>query len=193
MVTGVRARLRGDDGANAVEFALVLPLLVMLIFGAITAGLALNTRQQLDHAGREGARFAATLPQGSVGAPACDPPSAPSPRSWHECVRDHVLGTSVGAVDLATGGICVSHVPDDGVTPTSSVLYGDIATDDGSAASTPLTSPVSTSQPCLDENPALTGPRVQVKVVAPGLINAVFVRTPVFDLTARAVARYEED
>ncbi|HEY4790639.1 MAG TPA: TadE/TadG family type IV pilus assembly protein, partial [Actinomycetes bacterium] len=37
---------RGQDGAAAVEFALLLPLLVLLLFGFIQFGLAFNTRIQ---------------------------------------------------------------------------------------------------------------------------------------------------
>lgn len=47
-----------DDGASAVEFALVLPMLVLLLFGIIEFGLAFNARVTLTHAAREGARLA---------------------------------------------------------------------------------------------------------------------------------------
>lgn len=51
-----------EDGAVAVEFALVLPLLAMLLLGTITAGLAYTHSLGLTNAVREGARFAATAP-----------------------------------------------------------------------------------------------------------------------------------
>lgn len=41
------------------EFAIVTPLLLMLVFGMIFFGLALNTRQDLTRASAEGARAAA--------------------------------------------------------------------------------------------------------------------------------------
>ncbi len=50
----------GDEGAAIVEFAMVLPLLVMLLLGMITGGLALNTSIAMADAVREGARFGAT-------------------------------------------------------------------------------------------------------------------------------------
>jgi Flp pilus assembly protein TadG len=53
-----RARSTDERGAAAVEFALVLPLLVTLVFGIVQAGLALNTKLTLTHAVREGARTA---------------------------------------------------------------------------------------------------------------------------------------
>lgn len=51
---------RGDDrGAVMVEFALILPLLVMLLVGIIEFGSAYNTKLALQAAAREGARAAA--------------------------------------------------------------------------------------------------------------------------------------
>jgi Flp pilus assembly pilin Flp len=49
---------RGQDGAAAVEFALLLPLLVLLLFGFIQFGVAFNTRIQATNAAREAARQA---------------------------------------------------------------------------------------------------------------------------------------
>ena len=51
-------RGKGEDGAAAVEFALLLPLLVVLLFGFIQFGTAFNTRIQATNAAREGARMA---------------------------------------------------------------------------------------------------------------------------------------
>jgi Flp pilus assembly pilin Flp len=49
---------RREEGAAAVEFALLLPLLVLLLFGFIQFGLAFNTRIQATNAAREVARQA---------------------------------------------------------------------------------------------------------------------------------------
>ncbi len=53
---GLRAR---DRGAAAVEFALVLPLLLLLVFGIIDFGRLLNAQLTLTQAAREGVRLAA--------------------------------------------------------------------------------------------------------------------------------------
>ena len=50
---------RRDRGAAAVEFALLLPLLLLLVFGIIDFGRALNAQITLTQAAREGARLAA--------------------------------------------------------------------------------------------------------------------------------------
>lgn len=62
MRTCLRDRLRSESGANAVEFALLAPIVFMILFGTIYGGWAWNNQQTLTHAARDGARFAATLP-----------------------------------------------------------------------------------------------------------------------------------
>ncbi|WKZ82600.1 MAG: pilus assembly protein [Acidimicrobiia bacterium] len=51
--------MQRDEGAALVEFALVLPLLVMLTFGIIEFGRAYNAQITLTHASREGVRVLA--------------------------------------------------------------------------------------------------------------------------------------
>jgi Flp pilus assembly protein TadG len=58
-------RFRGDDGAAIVEFAIILPILVLLIFGIIEFSVAYNHTQALHAAAREGARFG-SLPSSTV-------------------------------------------------------------------------------------------------------------------------------
>lgn len=50
---------RGDDGASLVEFALILPVLALFLFGIIQFGLAYDKKQSINSAAREGARSAA--------------------------------------------------------------------------------------------------------------------------------------
>jgi Flp pilus assembly protein TadG len=57
--TWLSRRLRGDRGAAAVEFALVVPLLVALVFGLIDFGRAYNEQITLTQLAREGARLVA--------------------------------------------------------------------------------------------------------------------------------------
>ena len=59
------SKRRREDGAAAVEFAIIAPLLFMLIFGMLQYGLAFFQVQNLRAAVREGARVAAVR-----GAPA---------------------------------------------------------------------------------------------------------------------------
>jgi Flp pilus assembly protein TadG len=55
----VRGKLRREDGAAAVEFALIVGLLAILVFGLLEYGLAFWQVQNLRAAAREGARVAA--------------------------------------------------------------------------------------------------------------------------------------
>jgi len=50
-------RSNDDEGAVLIEFALVIGLFFLLVFGMVDFGLAINTKTQLTNAGREGARL----------------------------------------------------------------------------------------------------------------------------------------
>jgi Flp pilus assembly protein TadG len=64
---GAERRRREDRGAAAVEFALLLPLLLLLIFGIIDFGRMLNAEITINEAAREGARAAALAGAGEAG------------------------------------------------------------------------------------------------------------------------------
>jgi len=56
----VRSRVREKDrGASLVEFALVVPLLTLFLFGIIQFGIAYDMKQSINSAAREGARTGA--------------------------------------------------------------------------------------------------------------------------------------
>jgi Flp pilus assembly protein TadG len=60
------SRSRDDDeGAAAVEFALVVPVLLLVVFGIITFGIIFAQQLALGNAARQGARF------GAVGSHTC--------------------------------------------------------------------------------------------------------------------------
>ena len=63
VVQQLRSRLAGQPGGQTLlEFALVAPLLIFFILALVDFGIAIDRRLVLDHAVREGARYA------SVGA-----------------------------------------------------------------------------------------------------------------------------
>ncbi|TET15824.1 MAG: pilus assembly protein [Actinobacteria bacterium] len=51
--------IKSEKGASAVEFALILPILIILVFGIVQFGIAFNNYITITHAAREGARIAA--------------------------------------------------------------------------------------------------------------------------------------
>jgi len=78
---------RGDSrGAALVELALALPLLVMLLVGMVSAGIAYNNQLALTHAAREGGRYGATLPVTNFGSLA----------AWLDEVSDQAVADDEG-------------------------------------------------------------------------------------------------
>lgn len=67
--TGRRSR-PGEVGAVAVEFALILPVLLLLLVGTIQFGIVYSQYQVMEGAAREGARCAAVQ---AAGFSDCDP------------------------------------------------------------------------------------------------------------------------
>ena len=61
-MTTLHAFARRRDGAAAAEMALMLPLLVLLMFGGFEAGHFFYTEQNIVQAVREGARYAGRRP-----------------------------------------------------------------------------------------------------------------------------------
>ncbi len=80
-----RKRRRRDDGAVAVEAALVLPILVILVFGIIEFGFVLRDYAGVSSLVRTGARIASTgadhgpaTCETGAAAPPCGPASSPA-------------------------------------------------------------------------------------------------------------------
>lgn len=66
--THIQSRLRNEDGAALVEFALVLPLLLVLLLGMVDVGKAYNYWIDQTHLSNTGARFAAVNKNPGPGA-----------------------------------------------------------------------------------------------------------------------------
>jgi len=64
----VLASSTDDEGMAAVEFALVLPFLVAMLFGIVVTGIVFIGRMQVQAAAREGARIGAVAPGGGCNA-----------------------------------------------------------------------------------------------------------------------------
>jgi Flp pilus assembly protein TadG len=52
----MKKKLRQERGAAAAEFAIILPVLILLLFGMVEFGMLLYNKQVLTNASREGAR-----------------------------------------------------------------------------------------------------------------------------------------
>ena len=96
----------GDSrGAALVELAFALPILVMLLVGMVSAGIAYNHQLALTHSAREGGRYGATLP---VNPGTMD--------DWLETVINQTVADATGTVDPGVPGryICVAYVHPNG-------------------------------------------------------------------------------
>ncbi len=58
-LAGPLSRLRADDGASAIEFGLIAPVLFLLVLGVMQFGLIFMNVIQVEHAAAEGARIGA--------------------------------------------------------------------------------------------------------------------------------------
>ena len=55
--TMIRSSIRNESGAVSIEFALIFPLFLVLLFGAYELGIFLHDKQVITNATREAARF----------------------------------------------------------------------------------------------------------------------------------------
>jgi Flp pilus assembly protein TadG len=174
-------RARGESGAAAVEFALLLPLFAMLTFGIITFGFAFERWLSVTAAAREASRFAATYPI----------PDGASETEW----KDAVIGVAAEAADITlTGpsatptssyGICVSFANHsstpgnfDTIAPGNSKRW---------TAGTLLPSGGNTT-PC--DSSSLPDNRVTVAIARDAELNWFFVETGTI-VSGENTSRYE--
>lgn len=110
-----------DRGAAAVELALLLPMLLLIVFGVIDFGRAFNAQVTLTQAAREGGRLAALgQPDGdvtartqtaatglnpvTVGITGCAPGAGPTADATVVAGHTFTFVTPVGAIAALMGG-----------------------------------------------------------------------------------------
>ena len=105
-----RWRRGGDSGATAVEFALIVPILIVLVFGIIDFGALFGQQLALNHAVREGARAAVVAGTGQDA-------------NVTGLVRNAVSGIAMNPDDVAvTGGTCAGPGVGQDLTVTASYV-----------------------------------------------------------------------
>lgn len=149
-----------------VEFVIVMPLLLGLVFGMISFGMWYNNKLDLSSAAREGARYGATLPLAGYA----------STNAWLDAVAAATVGAAGPQLATSTPGryICVALINSSGTTRR---------VESGTSVS------YSTGSPCTTDS---LGSEARVQVVAQrsGTINAVLYHNSV-TVSGRAVARFE--
>lgn len=164
----VSRRRNTDDGAAAVEFALLLPIFLLILFGVIFFGFAFNTKINLTQTARETSRYGATL---SLKASA--PGNSGTIDTWLTKVTD--VAKSAGGDDLTSTSdgryICVAMVTS-GVTKS-------LTTGTGGPAS---------SAPCYSDG--RTDNRVQVVVRTNAIFNGLIFGGTI-TLDSSSTTKYE--
>jgi Flp pilus assembly protein TadG len=155
-----------ERGASLVEFALLLPLFSLLLFGTITGGLTLTRQNSVENAVREGTRFGAVNPLG-------DPVDVPN---YLGQVLDQAKAAATGDLRDGVAGktICAAFVQENG-TITS--------LEENSAGTRSAGTALCFADGRSDE-------RVQVQASRQSDIDGVIYRQTV-TLSSRSVTRYE--
>jgi len=106
--------IRGERGQGVVEFAVIFPLFILLVAIVFDVGLGFNRQATMQHAVREGARFAALRDNADAGL----------------FVQQRTSGQSHGLVDPSDVAICYDDIdgdgsigPGDAVDVTATYIY----------------------------------------------------------------------
>ncbi len=171
-----------ERGAALVELAFALPLVMMLILGMVSAGIAFNHQLALTHAAREAGRYAATLPVTNFGS------GATAMNAWLVEVAARVVEDATGSLDPGAPGlvVCVAYVHPDGElvpgVPTDDTANrrdnGGVVTYDMPAG------------PCFADGRPSGERRVQISVARDTDFNAL-VFSSTLTLGSEAVSRFE--
>lgn len=169
-MTGPGGRVAGrtrpgcdERGVSAVEFALILPVLVMLLFGVTTTGLAYNDHLSISNAVREGARLGSALDY------------SPNPSTWATSVQSRVQQVYFNAASsLPASDVCVALAASDGTVLASTSGY---ATSCGAVPDSPT---AMASGSCV----------VKVWVTKPAHISLIMTPDMNFNIGAQSVSDY---
>lgn len=164
-----------DRGATLVEFTLLLPVFLMLLFGLVTSGLAFNHKVSLTHGARETGRYAATLPVSNFAG--LD--------EWLDDLAARAVDNAGGSLDPGAPGFasCVAYVHPAGVVGSNDVTKRRMESPQGTVADRNLNW-------CFDDGRPADERRVQVSLTRTADVNAfVFSRT--VTLTSDAVTKFE--
>jgi Flp pilus assembly protein TadG len=144
------------------EFALVLPVFAMLVVGLFSSAMLYDSRMQLTHAAREGARYGATVPV----------EQSFDSGGWADNLM--TLVNQRGGSSLTGADVCIALVAGDDATPVSA----DHTTD-------PL------GGRCFDDSASgEEGRRVQVAITKTMTLDVVAFRRDV-TLSSTATSRHE--
>lgn len=160
-----------ERGAQLIEFAIILPILLSLVFGIVTGGVAFSHNISIDNAARETARYGATLPVNS------------DLDAWLGQVADVAISTATGSLDDGQPNrtVCVAYVYPDGTAPEDQTKS---LTEDSSGTRT------FANQPCVADPRPNDERRVQVVLSRDSDLVVIYF-TKTLNLTGQSIARFE--
>jgi Flp pilus assembly protein TadG len=107
-ISAVGRRVVSDAGTSLVEFALVLPVLMMVLVGILSFGRAMNYDEQATHLANEAVRYAAV--DSKPTDPATGQPFAGTLGAWVRKQADSAeLANSTGSVSGTQ--VCIAYGP----------------------------------------------------------------------------------
>jgi Flp pilus assembly protein TadG len=162
-VRAFRKRHGADDGAAAVEFALLFPVFALFLFGMITSANAYANKQGIAQGVREGARYAATLP-------------TPGTTAWLDSA--FTVAHDSASTDLGNSAdICVAYIP-------AGATVGNMRKQTSGG------SPSNSTGTCIATDTRVD-PRVQVVISRPFTFQRLVLPSYQITLQSQSVTRYE--
>ena len=165
-----------ENGAALVEFAIVLPLLLILVFGIISWGLIFNDKLSLTDGAREAGRFGATLPVTNFAS------SGDPMQQWLDAIASRAEADATGSLDAGVPNrtICVAYVHPNGAVGIDKTRQ---RLESGGSITY-------SNDSCFDDGRPADERRVQVRVERDTDIEAIFFSMTI-TLTAVSVTRFE--
>lgn len=164
---------RQERAAALVELAIALPLIVMLVVGMVSAGIAYNHQLGLSHAARDSGRFGATLPISNYS----------DIDEWLDEVATAAVADATGTLGVGLPGhyVCVAFVHPAGTLENDETRR---RIDDGGSVS------YADDLTCFDDERPISERRVQVAVRRDTVFSVVFFSTTL-TLSSDGVNRFE--
>lgn len=164
-----------------VEFALVMPILLVLMLGMFTGAMAWNQSQALGQGARIAARSGSTMPRP---IPTEAQTQLQVDQVWLDGLIDRAVAASEGEIASTVSGrsICIAYVDPAGTSPDRTV----------SRTLTGVSTRTSGTAPCFVDGQGDTAQRMQIVMQRDGQIDTGFYRIPMA-IRRTAVYRYEAD
>jgi hypothetical protein len=162
-----------------VEFALILPLLVMLLLGIVTGAQAYGQKLSITNASREGSRYGATLPTGNFAGQ-----TVPL-NAWLDDVATKTVNSVDGGLPIGLSGraLCVAYVYPNG--PATDPLDHTVSRREDTAGNVTYG-----TTPCFTDSRTNAERRVQITLNRNATIDAFLIKTSV-GLATKSISRFE--